>query len=194
MGEPVFFPAKDRLLRDDVSWLGALLGEVLREQGPTELFPTVERARLAARRRHREDAGAEAELATILSGLEPRLALEVVRAFSAYFGVVNMAERVHRIRRRVDYLRTGRRHAPPTVREVGETLLEHVAELHSFYGREQGVRIARKHLAWYCKGRQGAAAFWNRVNRVEEAERQLALVRGYFESLADGREDLELAA
>ena len=36
----------------------------------------------------------------ILDALSPTLALEVVRAFSAYFGVVNMAEQVHRLRRR----------------------------------------------------------------------------------------------
>jgi phosphoenolpyruvate carboxylase len=105
--EPVHFDAKDRPLRNDVGWLGRMLGEILREQGPPALFPTVERARLAARRRHRGDTGADAELAAVLKGLEPRLAFEVVRAFSAYFGLANMAERVHRIRRRLDYRRAG---------------------------------------------------------------------------------------
>ncbi len=90
-----------------MGWLGGLLGDILREQGPPELFPTVEKARLAARRRHRGDARAEGELAAVLRDLDPALALEVVRAFSAYFGLANMAERVHRIRRRVDYLRAG---------------------------------------------------------------------------------------
>ncbi len=97
-----------------MGWLGALLGEILREQGPPELFDTVERARHAARARHRAGAAArspaqaDARLASVLSGLQPALALEVVRAFSAYFGLVNMAERVHRIRRRVDTRRAGR--------------------------------------------------------------------------------------
>jgi phosphoenolpyruvate carboxylase len=90
-----------------VGRLGRILGEILQEQGPPALFETVERARLAARRRHAGHGQADEELADILRDLEPSLALEVVRAFSAYFGVVNMAERVHRIRRRVDYLRAG---------------------------------------------------------------------------------------
>ncbi|MCP3915768.1 MAG: phosphoenolpyruvate carboxylase [bacterium] len=105
--EPVYFAPKDRPLRADVGWLGGLLGDLLREQGPPQLFETVERARLAARRRRRGQEDAEAELASVMSDLEPVLALEVVRAFSAYFGLANMAERVHRIRRRVDYERDG---------------------------------------------------------------------------------------
>ena len=72
--------------------------------------------------------------------------------------------------------------------------VEHLEELYSFYGREPGVRIARKHLAWYCKGRPGAATFWQRVNRVEDADKQLGLVRDYFQGLADHREHPELAA
>ena len=69
------------------------LTEILRELGSQALFTTVEQARLAARRRRHGDAGAEAELVEVLTDLEPRLALEVVRAFSTYFGLANMAER-----------------------------------------------------------------------------------------------------
>jgi len=105
------FPPKDVPLRDDVRTLGALLGEVLKEQGGEALFARVEAARLAARRRRSGEAGAEKELVEGLRGLGAREATQVVRAFSAYFGLVNMAERVHRIRRRQDYLR--RRTAQP---------------------------------------------------------------------------------
>jgi phosphoenolpyruvate carboxylase len=98
------FPPKDLPLRDDVRTLGALLGDVLREQGGPELFGRVEAARLAARRRRAGEAGAEAELEAQLHGLPAAAAAEVTRAFSAYFGLVNMAERVHRIRRIRGYL------------------------------------------------------------------------------------------
>ena len=94
-------------LRRDVSFLGAMVGEVLREQDGDELFGIVEGARVAARARRHGDRDSEETLNALLSGLEPLLAAEVARAFSAYFAVVNMAERVQRIRRRREYLRSG---------------------------------------------------------------------------------------
>jgi len=94
-------------LRRDVSFLGAMLGEVLREQDGDELFEIVEGARVAARARRNGDKDSEETLNELLGGLEPLLAAEVARAFSAYFAVVNMAERVQRIRRRREYLRSG---------------------------------------------------------------------------------------
>jgi tRNA-dihydrouridine synthase B len=86
------------------------------------------------------------------------------------------------------FLRTGEMLAPPTIGEVGATLVEHLQALHAFYGQHLGVRIARKHLSWYCKGRPGAAVFWQSVNRVECAVLQLRLVREYFDDLAESWE------
>ncbi|MFV2074126.1 MAG: phosphoenolpyruvate carboxylase, partial [Thermoanaerobaculales bacterium] len=91
-------------LRRDVSFLGGLLGEVLREQGGEALYETVEAARIAARARRDGDREADRRLHDLLTGLEPQQAAEVARAFSAYFALVNMAERVHRLRRRRSYL------------------------------------------------------------------------------------------
>ncbi|MCA9319875.1 MAG: phosphoenolpyruvate carboxylase, partial [Planctomycetes bacterium] len=104
MTEEIHFPDKDRPLRDDVSGLGALLGQVLRTQGGEPLFERVERARKAARRRRRRhDADSEAALDAALLGLEPAEALATVQAFSTWFELVNLAERIHRVRRRQDY-------------------------------------------------------------------------------------------
>ena len=105
--EPVHFAEKDRPLRADVGFLGALLGDLLKELASEGVYDVVEAARLTARRRRRGDAAADAELEALLGSLSPGQALEVVRAFSTYFGVVNTAEQVHRMRRRVDYLRAG---------------------------------------------------------------------------------------
>lgn len=103
---PMFAP-KDTPLKHEVNMLGALLGEVLIEQGGTLLYDNVEKSRQLARRRRQGDQHAGQELSQLLSDLRPDLASEVTRAFAAYFGLVNMAERVHRIRRRRDYMRPG---------------------------------------------------------------------------------------
>jgi tRNA-dihydrouridine synthase B len=66
---------------------------------------------------------------------------------------------------------------------VRDTLLEHVRALHEFYGEISGVRIARKHLAWYAKDRPENAAFRAVVNRAETADEQLRLTRDYFAAL-----------
>jgi len=96
----VGFAPKDAQLRDDVRTLGALVGDVIREQCGDAFFQLVERAR------HASIAGADDELQALVKGLPPRDAETLVRAFSAYFEVVNLAERIHRIRRRRDYLRS----------------------------------------------------------------------------------------
>jgi len=107
MSHSIRFPLKDRPLRRDVGRLGTLLGRILRELAPAGVYETVESARLASRRRRKGEANAGAELERILQSLSPTHALEVVRAFGAYFGAVNTAEQVHRLRRRTDYLRQG---------------------------------------------------------------------------------------
>ncbi|QDV05697.1 Phosphoenolpyruvate carboxylase [Planctomycetes bacterium Poly30] len=101
----ITFAEKDLPLRRDVGWLGQLLGKLLQELGDESLFPTVETARKLARKRRRGDETADERLGAILGDLEPDEGFELVRAFSAYFGLVNMAERVHRIRRRTERMR-----------------------------------------------------------------------------------------
>ncbi len=101
------FPPKDEPLRADVRLMGELVGDVLREQGPEWLFPLVERVRTAAIFR-REGAGRDCgDLETAVRGLSADRAGELVRAFSTYFQVVNLAEQVHRIRRGRSYLQAG---------------------------------------------------------------------------------------
>lgn len=101
--EAVVFSEKDEPLRQDVHLLGALVGEVIREQGGDELFDRVESARIAAIRRREAAIRDTAELESLLQDLDAHEAREVVRAFSLYFQMVNLAERVHRIRRRREY-------------------------------------------------------------------------------------------
>jgi tRNA-dihydrouridine synthase B len=91
------------------------------------------------------------------------------------------------------YLATGETLPEPTLAEIRDILLGHLAHLHAFYGEPAGVRIARKHLGWYAKDRPENAAFRHVVNRAETAEAQLRLTRAYFDSLVE-RPDLQTPA
>ncbi len=103
----IHFEPKDEPLREDVRVLGALVGDMIREQGGARLFESVEGARRAAIARREGDADAAARLTDVVCNRSPAEADALVRAFSTYFKVVNLAEQVHRIRRRRDYLRQG---------------------------------------------------------------------------------------
>lgn len=93
------------------------------------------------------------------------------------------------------YLATGRTLPAPTLREVREVLLGHLADLHAFYGEEAGVRIARKHLGWYARDRPENHAFRAVVNRAATASEQLGLTADYFDALEAGAPfDLSAAA
>jgi len=86
--------------------LGALVGEMLVEQVSPAFLDEVEKVRTTAIAR-RQNGGEMASLSALLDGLEPAHAEALIRAFATYFQVVNIAERVHRIRRRRDYQRAG---------------------------------------------------------------------------------------
>lgn len=101
--ENITFPARHTPLRDDIHALGQLMGEVLKEQGGDELLSLVDQDRLTAIRWRGGVAGAAEALAVRVRGRPPRMARELVRAFSSYFQLVNVAEKVHRIRRRREY-------------------------------------------------------------------------------------------
>ena len=107
----VDLPPTDQNLREDVNRLGALVGEILAEQRGEAFLALVERVRVAAILRREAEAHTD-ELAATLDGIDPETAEAVVRAFATYFNAVNLAERVHRIRRRRDYQRDARAPQP----------------------------------------------------------------------------------
>ena len=135
----IFFPEKDQALRHDVHRLGELVGEVVREQGGEELFDLVESARRASIAHREGDAKALEQLQQLLGTLAPETATEFIRAFSTYFQVVNMAEKVHRIRRRRAYLRDAATPQPRGFEDIiarlndggvsADTILEALEEL-----------------------------------------------------------------
>jgi phosphoenolpyruvate carboxylase len=102
--QSIQFPVKDAGLHEDVHALGILIGETLRDQGGEEFFKLVEGDRLAAIRRREGDAAGETELQERTTNRAPAAATDLTRAFSIWFQAVNTAEKVHRVRRRRQYL------------------------------------------------------------------------------------------
>ncbi len=119
----VDFPAVDKPLREDVNHLGALVGDILAEQCGAAFLAKIERIRIAAIR-HREDNTNGAELFAELDGMDAVTAEAVVRAFSTWFNAVNIAERVHRIRRRREWQRAGDSAQPGSLLAALQSLAE----------------------------------------------------------------------
>jgi tRNA-dihydrouridine synthase B len=78
------------------------------------------------------------------------------------------------------WLRTGNDIADPTVDEQYRLIAEHYEAMLSHYGRETGVRMARKHLGWYIKGLPGSAEFRNRVNFIDDADLVLSSLAEFY--------------
>ncbi len=138
----IHFPPKHEALRDDVHALGSLVGEVLLEQGGQPLFDLVERDRRLAIQRREGDADAAAELRIRCQGRPPAVARDLVRAFSLWFQSVNLAEKVHRIRRRSAYfLADGGRPQPGGVEAALAALKDEGLALEDVLDLLAGLRI-----------------------------------------------------
>jgi tRNA-dihydrouridine synthase B len=78
------------------------------------------------------------------------------------------------------YLATGERLPAPEVEEIHHVLLEHLDDLYSFYGQPAGLRMARKHIAWYTRGLADSAGFRHAMNQLETPGEQLEAVNDFF--------------
>jgi phosphoenolpyruvate carboxylase len=97
----VGFEPKDEPLQRDINLLGRVLGQVLIEREGRDFFDTEEEVRLLCKRlRFGYDPGLDERLRHRIEGMNAGELQRIVRAFSAYFQLVNIAERYHRIRRR----------------------------------------------------------------------------------------------
>lgn len=91
---------KDLPLLDDIRLLGRLLGDCVREQEGADIFDIIENIRQTSIRFYRDDDGsAKRELEKFLDALDPEHAVQVVRAFSYFSHLANIAEDQHHIRR-----------------------------------------------------------------------------------------------
>ncbi len=86
-----------------------------------------------------------------------------------------------------DYLTSGRLTAPPGLAEQKAILLRHYAAIRAHFGERAGVRLGRKHVAWYSHGLRGSAAFRAQMNRLDEGQAVEALIDAFYDPLiADG--------
>ena len=110
-------------LRKEVKMLGNILGEILIYQGGQELFDTVERIRIMCKslRLHVEDETYH-DLKKEIASLSPLMRMQVIRAFSVYFHLINAAEQNHRIRRRRDYQLNSEDEQPGSIEQAIQSM------------------------------------------------------------------------
>jgi tRNA-dihydrouridine synthase B len=78
------------------------------------------------------------------------------------------------------YLATGTILPPPDTAEISRTLIGHLQELYEFYGEYTGVRVARKHIAWYSKGFIHSNTFRREIMRLESSADQIKAINDFF--------------
>jgi tRNA-dihydrouridine synthase B len=86
------------------------------------------------------------------------------------------------------YLASGNLLPDPSSKWIRSVILKHLEQLYIFYGEPQGIRIARKHLAWYSKGFTGASEFRAEINKTGTTQEQQTLVKGFSYKLLANKE------
>ncbi len=115
----------------------------------------------------------------------PQKALEVINKTNADAIMIGRAAqgRPWIFREIAYFLKTGKKLPEPSPSWICNLLLCHLDKLYSFYGKSHGVKIARKHIAWYSKTQIGGNTFRAKINTVLTTEDQIQLVREYFNNL-----------
>ena len=85
------------------------------------------------------------------------------------------------------YLTHGTYPVPLSNREKLHYMLDHLCDIHAFYGEYSGVRVARKHIGWYLGRPHAQAVLLARIHQAERADIQLNLFTDLFQSIYSGR-------
>src|ERR1700738_4515424 len=93
-------------MRADIRLLGAILGDTVREHNGEEVFDLVERARVESFRVRRSEMD-RAEISRMFDGIDIHQAIPVIRAFTHFALLANVAEDIHRERRRAVHVAAG---------------------------------------------------------------------------------------
>lgn len=85
----------------------------------------------------------------------------------------------------IEFLKTGQRLPDPTVAEQYATLRTHYIDMLEHYGRESGMRMARKHIGWYTKGLPKSAEFRAEINKIADTDVVLETIDAFYQRLCD---------
>jgi tRNA-dihydrouridine synthase B len=81
------------------------------------------------------------------------------------------------------YLATGDTLPTPEIDEIQNIMNEHLLDHYAFYGEYTGLRTARKHISWYCKGLRNSHHFRQRMNTADDCKTQLQMVNDFFDEM-----------
>lgn len=84
-----------------------------------------------------------------------------------------------------DYLTTGHLTPAPSLADQKAVLLRHYADIRAHFGERAGVRLGRKHVAWYSHGLHGSAAFRAQMNRLDDGKAVEDLIDAFYDPLID---------
>lgn len=129
-------------LRNDIRLLGGILGDIVRQQAGEDVFNLVEKARVEAFRVRRSEIDRD-ELAALFTGVDTDAAIPVIRAFSHFALLANLAEDIHRERRRAVHVAAGEQ-APQST--LASTYVKLDAAIESGSGPDtSAVTVALRH-------------------------------------------------
>jgi tRNA-dihydrouridine synthase B len=89
------------------------------------------------------------------------------------------------LRQVISYLTTGETLTPPSLAEQKDILLRHYRAIRAHFGEGPGVRLGRKHVAWYSHGLRGSAAFRAAMNRLDSGPAVEALINEFYDPLIE---------
>ena len=92
------------------------------------------------------------------------------------------------------YLTTGERVPDPTLMHHKHLMLQHYRSMLEHFGADAGMRLARKHIAWYSRGLHSSAEFRVAVNQLSDPSAVVALIDQFFDDAARRQDQLALAA
>ncbi|WP_374304560.1 tRNA dihydrouridine synthase DusB [Ferrovibrio sp.] len=84
------------------------------------------------------------------------------------------------LRQVMEFLKSGARLPDPSLQDQRDTVLEHYDAMLEHYGVQTGLKIARKHVAWYSKGLPGSAEFRTRIMQIDEPAQVRQAVRDFY--------------